>query len=437
MSGSSLPETPAPEAPWRQESSYGKTPVHRWPDIQAFHAADSRPDGIHVIASAYGGPYELLTKGSPFEQTRNPVMVVFNGAVGRRSERTPPFLSGKGLAPGLGVPLIALSDPSLALSGELAISWYAGSAAQRVQPATEDLLRPLAESLRGDLWLVGGSAGGFAALETGHRLGPDCSVFVWNPQTNIVDYSERFVRQYWAAAFPAAAEKAARPGWKARMAEHMAAAGCRSQLLDPLPETGRPARLLYLQGTDDWHAQVHAGPYLEAHGFRRLDPGLWTDGAQRVLWFAETGEGHTPPTGETIHALLERLLAPGADTVLSRVQELEVRPLFENRDPVTRPEDLRAVRTEIAGLVSWRLRGSSVLGSLQMLPAGYGRLRWQAVVLDENDRALERSPELALPSRWDLTPKGPMKRLRITLHDGMGHVLVRRHLPLNPRGAQR
>ncbi|WP_144794981.1 hypothetical protein [Kocuria palustris] len=434
MSGTDHP-TRAPEgdagSPWRQESSYGKNAVHRWGDLAEFHAAAHRPDGIHVIASAHGGPYELLTQGEPFEQQEGPVLAIFSGAVGKREGRRPPFLSGRSLAPGLGLPLIALSDPSLSLAPGLSIAWYAGSEHQRVQSATEDLLRPLAESPGADLWVVGGSAGGFAALEAGHRLGESCSVFVWNPQTEIAEYSPRFVRQYAEAAFPSSRPALRTPQWKTGLGEAMAAAGCRGDLTADLPAGSAPRRIFYLQSADDDpHVQRHAVPYLGSQGYRRLEPGIWTDGTERVAWFAETGKGHTPPAGDRIHAILERLTRPDRDPVLDQVLEMDAQSFFDRSRPWTRPDDLRPVRDEVAGLVSWRVRGHRVSSSLRMLPADYARLHWKAAVLDARDRVLQSAADLSTASSWDFVPDPAMRRMRVELVDGMGHLLVRRHIPL-------
>lgn len=423
---------------WRQESNYGSDSVHHWSDVAEFHAAVYRPDGMHVIASAHGGPYELFTRNDPFEHSRGPVLVIFSGAVTSREDRTPPFVSGRSLAPNLGLPLIALSDPSLSLATDLSIAWYAGSQTQQVQMATEELLRPLADVLDGDLWLVGGSAGGFAALETGHRLGPRCSVFVWNPQTILTEYFPRFVRNYAERSFPAAAADLRTPRWKEELTRTMEATGCRSDLTEEKPGDGAPRRLVCLQSADDdWHVRSHAFPYLSSRGYQRLEPGIWSEGPQRVFWFTETGIGHAPPSGENIHAILDRLMGPSMRTSIEQVLEMDGTDLFDRSQPWTRPEDLRSVRTEVASLVSWRLRGHKVSGTLRMLPNEYGRLRWQADLLDPRDRVLMSEKDLPMTSTWKFDPSPEAHRVRVMLLDGMGHLLVRRHLNLtSAKGAR-
>lgn len=419
--------------PWRQESSFGRNLVHRWQDISSFRGAEVRADGFHVIEQAHGGPLEFLTKGLPFEQADGPVMVVFSGAVTNREERVPPFASGRSLAPGLGVPLIALSDPTLSLAADLGISWYAGSVTQDVQGAVEALLRPLAETLDGDLWLVGGSAGGFAALEMGHRLGRHCSVFVWNAQTNIAEYAERYVKHYARTAFPGYDSAAPDASWKSSFMAAMRRQGRRFDVSTETIPAQAPRRLLYLQGVDDWHAQSHCAPYLEQHDYRRHSAGLWIRDVNRVIWFAETGRGHTPPAGPTVHTILDRLFTADGDSVLQRTLEMDAAPLFEPRRPAVRPDDLTQSRAQVAALVSWRLRDDVVHGSMRQLPEDYGRMRWSAQLLGDKDRVLQRTQNQTLPSQWAFRPDPDARRIRVSLSDGLGHTLVRRHLQVIQR----
>lgn len=426
MSDASAQHSP----PWRQESSFGRNAVHRWADLSEFHGAAQREDGFHVIADAHGGPLELLALGRPFEQYGAPVMVVFSGAITNRQKRTPPFASGRNLAPGLGVPLIAISDPTLSLDRTMNIGWYAGTAMHDVQSAVDDLLQPLATRLAGDLWLVGGSAGGFAALDMAHRLGRHCSAFVWNPQTSITEYLPNYAKKFAKIAFPRLGGQLQAPDWKQRLRQEARSWGRRVELISDVVPAQAPHRMLYLQGVDDWHMQSHCAPYLKEHGYARRAPGIWTRGEDRCIWIAETGEGHTPPAPAAIHDILSRLLSEEDSTTLQRTLDLDARPLFGERTLLERPEALQEVKGMIAQLVSWRLRGSAVEGSARELQPGYGRMRWEAVMLDEGGRPLKRSPQLSLPGRWELPELESARRLRITLVDGFGDVLVRRYLQI-------
>ena len=56
-------------------------PETRWPDVDAFHAAATHEDGIHVIGEGAARQLEILLGGNPFESTGQPVLVVFSGAI--------------------------------------------------------------------------------------------------------------------------------------------------------------------------------------------------------------------------------------------------------------------------------------------------------------------------------------------------------------------
>lgn len=426
MSGSELKA-----APPRQESDYGSEAVHRWTDLDAFHTASEHGDGYHVIEQVYGGPLELLTIGQPFEQPAGAVLVVFSGAVGKRKARKPPFVSGRSLGPELGVPLIAISDPSLAMRRDFNIAWYAGSVFQDVQRAVEELLRPLAVRLDGDLWLIGGSAGGFGALQTAHRLGRFCSAFVWNPQTDIASYMPLYARRYGQIAFPQLAGRLGGKYWKSRFRKE---ARDQHRCVDLVRETipaQSPRRLLYLQSITDSHLKGHCVPYLRQHGYRRHSAGLWNRGENQVIWQAETGIGHAPPPAAAIRGILTRLLASDDATVLERVEQLDEAPTFDGRAVAERPESLEAQAELLSELLSWRVTGHRVVVESKRLPSGFGRMRWSAVVRDAQDKQLSRSSPTEIPGEWVIPCLEGADHADVVLSDGFGKVLLRRRLRLS------
>lgn len=419
-----------PVAPWRQESTYGSADVHRWKDLDEFHAASAHADGFHVIEQAHGAPLELLTIGEPFEQESGPTMVVFSGAVGKRRERTPPFVSGRGLGPKLGVPLIALSDPSLAMKRDLNIAWYAGSIYHDVQTAVHELLRPLAVRLDGDLWLVGGSAGGFAALEAAHRLGRHCSAFVWNPQTDVASYSALYARRYAEIAFPQLEGRLQRKSWKSLFRKEARSHHRRVDLVREVIPAQSPRRLLYLQGVNDWHMRAHCAPYLRAHLYQRNAPGIWTRSENQVVWLAEAGTGHAPPRPDAIQKILTRLMADDDSTVLERVSQLDEQRTFAGRALSKRPERLERHKAKLSRLIDWRVSGQSIVAEAPRLPKGFGRMRWSVVVLDAKDDELSQSAGNTVPGEWEIPSLDGAHHARITLTDGFGAELIRKKLPL-------
>lgn len=412
----------------RQASRYGKDPVYRWNTAEDFHSAAVREDGVHVIGGPGGSELELLLGGQPFEQLAGPVLVVFSGAVTKRSERVPPFFSGRGIAERSEVPFIAISDPALNLAPDLNIAWYAGTQAQDVQSQVETALSPLSERLGRDLWMVGGSAGAFAALELGHRFGRNCSVFVWNPQTDVAEYSPPLVKAYATRAFPSHARDLTGPQWKQRLRDVMSFYGRRRSLLDFLPSHA-PARLFYLQSASDWHVQKHCGPYLDAQDYRRLSAGLWARSADQVVWMADTGQGHAPPSTDKVVEILKRLFHTDT-TVLQVTHEWRRTELFPAYDTKTCPDDLRPVAAWLERTLEIGLEGASVIASSRTIAPGTGGLRADMGFLDPSGARLGRAAQFPVPGQWTGEMPPGTSQLNISFRDGLDHLLFEHDLKL-------
>lgn len=310
-------------------------PETRWANVQEFLAASSHDDGVHVLGDGAGRQTEMLLGGHPFEAEVSDVLVIFSGAVTNRREKTPPFFSGSGLAAATGHPFIALSDPALELSESLAIGWYAGSVHHDTQQEIVDLLTPLSLRLRERLWTVGGSAGGFAALWFGHALPGAPSVFAWNPQTDLLEYSASFVRQYLDAAMPGVVSSLGTRSLQKAGREAFRNAGYSHSILEFLPAQS-PSRLLYLQNSTDEHLVEHCAPYLEAHGYARYDQGLWRRDREHVVWIADVADGHLSPTRDQLIDVLSRITREEGD-LLGLVRDLDLADYFG--DPKQRRPD--------------------------------------------------------------------------------------------------
>ncbi|MFD1834936.1 hypothetical protein ACFSDA_07580 [Brachybacterium rhamnosum] len=313
-------------------------PVTRWADTREFLAATSHEDGLHVLGDGAGRQTEMFLGGHPFEVESSDVLVIFSGAVTNRRAKVPPFFSGSGLAAATGHPFIALSDPALELSESLAIGWYAGSVHHDTQREIIDLLTPLSQRLGKRLWTVGGSAGGFAALWFGHALPGAPSVFAWNPQTDLLEYSPSFVRQYLDAAMPEAVSAQGARSLQKVGREAFRNAGHSHSVLEFLP-TQSPSRLLYLQNSTDEHLVEHCAPYLEAHGYARYGRGLWRRDREHVVWIADVADGHLSPTRDQLIDVLSRITREDGD-LLGLVQDLDLADYFGDLKQ-RRPDPLR------------------------------------------------------------------------------------------------
>lgn len=402
-----------------------KHPVTRWDDAESFHAAEKHPDGVHVIGDRPGHQIEILTGGSPFESVEGPVLVIFSGAISNREEKIPPFFSGSGLAASTGHPYIAISDPGIELSTSLAIAWYAGSAHFDTPTAIREILSPLSRRIGRELWLVGGSAGGFAALSMGHSLPGSPSVFVWNPQTDIVEYGRRFVTDYVSTAFPVAEKELAGPDYKDVVRSVFRYFGRSHSHVDSLTSQG-PGRLFYLQNATDSHFLDHCRPYLRQHGYTRYDHGIWRRDRDHVIWVADVAPGHTPPSRDHLVTLLHRFTHT-EDDVLTSVRRLDSVGYFGD-DVLSRPEPFKLASEQVQELIQMRWDGESLHVS-SSLPDGYGGIEWRAVLMTAG-RAAGKSPRVARWGAWSPEAVPARSRFIVTLYDGFGDEICRRSVPL-------
>lgn len=160
-----------------------------------------RDNGVHEIADS-DNPYHILIDG--LERCDDYILVGFSGAVSNRENSQPPYFSFRNVAVKANVGLIAFSDPSLNLSNQLNLAWYAGNYINgNIAQQISDILDEIVFKTGKKLILAGGSGGGFAALNihSKMRLFQMAKSFVWNPQTDITKYIDFFVRKYHKIAF--------------------------------------------------------------------------------------------------------------------------------------------------------------------------------------------------------------------------------------------
>ncbi len=291
-------------------------PLH---DHATFHSALSSGldgDGLHRIW--FGGEsLDLLLQGtdSPRAQGKA-LLVVFGGAVAARQGKRAPFFSGMGLARSLGLPLLAVSDPTLARNADIALGWYAGN--DNITNLPDKIAQIINELTRKHEYtplLLGFSGGGFAALSILSKLRPPATSVVWNPQTSISEYVPRTVEEYLRTAFPnltpiptTSDELLLRASLRARLieagvAESVQAGAGHDQL-----------RLLYLQNRTDWHTLKHAAPFVKSIPWRRIGPRSFRSlSNSAACWFGDWGHGHSVPPYDMVKQSLADL-AGGCET---------------------------------------------------------------------------------------------------------------------------
>lgn len=285
-----------------------------------------RENGVyHVDTEA--GVLDILSKNMECLRPGGTILVGFNGAVSNRSGKKAPFFSGARISDNIKVPLVSISDPSLALDKNLPLAWYAGNEwLPDLQSELSLALNEVHNAINADMLFFGGSGGGFAALAVAAKVDFCAKVLVWNPQTSILDYNFGFVRQYVNACFPTSVGRYV--------------AGCDAgqtlslykKIFDEFNITHSlqgafqysNVDVFYLQNKSDWHFGKHAIPFLKSHDIVKGDEG-WVSNSRFGIRFIEGGwgNGHAPlPKDILERALLEVIEGEDMSSVADNLTSL-------------------------------------------------------------------------------------------------------------------
>lgn len=286
----------------------------RWNSTDDFLSTPSHQTGVHLIEDDEG-PLDVYVIGDPLHNPDQPGLpVFFSGAITKRDGSPGPFFSGLTIARAVGVSALAVSDRTITRHRELPLAWYEGCADDRLGPQLARFLGAVHRRCGKRLILTGGSGGGFAALQMERRLSGMATAFCWNPQTDLLRYSERTTRQYLASCFP----EIQLPG--GTISNH------REELRPALESLGLATTcwtsdlpmaqsVLYLQNGQDWHVDAHAMPFASAAGLSLTTPAVYQrDGVAMLL--GSWGEGHSVPPREVLEEAI-RVLASRPDPQLA------------------------------------------------------------------------------------------------------------------------
>lgn len=310
------------------ESKYSRfsDPVHLWDDIDQFLLDTDWRDGIHAIRLEDGSTLDLLLRGNVLSRDDKHSVwpVFFNGAVDR-DKGNPPFFSGSAMAAEVEAPVISIADPTLTSGNRLGIGWYTGLPGSKAQDTIRLLLEGMKHGLRRELALVGGSAGGFAALYFAARTGS--AAFVWNPQVDLLRYVPAHVRSYLTTILDDAA-------WASQIAEilrdtpevdhNLASLELQARgIAHTVEDTAPIPRLLYLQNQSDSHETRHAAPLRARDGFLAVSEGIYRID-NRVMGVGHYADGHRQPPREIIRGGLQAVLDRRSDLDQAAVELLRL-----------------------------------------------------------------------------------------------------------------
>lgn len=278
-----------------------------WTSVAEFCAAEILEDGVHTV-NLGGIEVELYFRGNPLGSNQPMIPVFLNGAIMEREKLEPPFFSGTQVAKSAKTPFIAISDPLVDSDDATNIAWYAGTAADGLQAKLTHLFASMAEAFDKVLLFVGASAGGFAALYYGARLGKKASVFAWNPQTDITKYLPMFATKYLAKA-GVSAEALSATDWQEQAKSELA--GKIDLVLPPSDQLLKPGKVLILQNRTDWHLEEHLLPWLNQsvwHPQDTDDVDAFAADDNHLVAIVDYAQGHEPIPSMIISFLLADIL---------------------------------------------------------------------------------------------------------------------------------
>ncbi|MGO2481120.1 hypothetical protein [Glutamicibacter ardleyensis] len=292
---------------------------YHWDSLQHFTSKWDRLPGIHTIEFGEGeNTLDLYFNERVSEDALQVLPVVFSGAVSNRNGVPGPFFSGLGMTERAGLPLLSVADPTLDTDSSLTLGWYRGGLQGNVQENLIKTLNVVQTLLNCELLLVGGSGGGFAALSVAGYLSKQCSVLVWNPQTDIFQYSERFIKAYLRSQFSFSHDTLRRPDWREYCFQRTS-----KQIKTDVVNEGTiraPRRLVYLQNRTDSHKDIHLAPLWKKTTDSPLRNGQNKVDDNRVVYIADFAEGHQPPSNILIGEIIEELCNP--DSISSKLKSL-------------------------------------------------------------------------------------------------------------------
>ncbi|OZI48361.1 hypothetical protein [Bordetella genomosp. 4] len=230
-----------------------------------------------------------------------PIVIMFNGAQQRVASLKLPVFSGFGATNADTMSRVFINDPTLYLSENLELGWYAGNSKLNLQELLPQIFEKIFSRARpSKIIFAGGSNGGFAALYYS-RLVPGSLAIASNPQTNILKYRVFHVKRYSKVAFALQSLEEAREKLPSLIDFN----------LGKLYSERRENFVLYMQNSSDhFHVQSHCIPFLETLDPSRADQKISTMriDSRLFLHVQNWGPGHAGPRKEYWKMLLNDLV---------------------------------------------------------------------------------------------------------------------------------
>lgn len=289
------------------EMIYNVGPYHveRWnKEVKAIKLSNFSEEFVFencIYQFNYNGQnIDFLIDGAERYKSQDDILVCFNAAVSPRNKRSAPFFSGLRIAKKLNMPIIAISDPSLALNFNIALSWYAGNnQANELTKFLAKALDRISILMDSKLVLFGGSGGGFAALSIIPYMKERAYAAVWNPQTSISQYDYSSVAKYLSICFNKKVSHT-------NVYNELEDTGIVHDLIDLYKNCElNGSQILYLQNLGDKnHITNHAIPFMSELKAKEYKNGVYHSPKGITFWLNNWGDGHIVPNTEIILSAL-------------------------------------------------------------------------------------------------------------------------------------
>jgi predicted esterase YcpF (UPF0227 family) len=229
-------------------------------------------------------------------QTSKSLLVGLNAAVSKRHEKVAPFFTGGGKATSIQAPILSISDASTHHK-EIALGWYLGTEEDpNYQRNMAEFVDEFCRIQKTKPVIFGGSGGGFASIVLGELMQENSIVLSMNPQTNVLKWLPRQVKQFYSHAWNCVEIE--------EFEKKLISAGVIYSLSSI--EHDSKSEVLILQNLFDTYQMTHHLKIREEeHSLNRLKTNFTLAGYSVFLgcW----GPGHFAPWPEHVKACLECL----------------------------------------------------------------------------------------------------------------------------------
>lgn len=258
-----------------------------------------RDSGVYSLGGQDGLKIKSINRNTEY------IMVSFSGAIVGRKQKNPPFFSFENVSKHLNISLIAFSDPTVDMGEECSLAWYIGNEKMpQLHSVIANICDLVIRQTGKKIILVGGSGGGYAALSV-HQLMDDFAnsvAYVWNPQTNIVNYSLSHVERFLAQAYKS--ENYTYSKSKDKVLNFLDAKKIRYKFSRKV----KKKTVIHVDGYDSPHIRMHLKDYFndEALIEQSCNNFLYENALVHLgCW----GAGHTPPPKDLILKTIDNIVS--------------------------------------------------------------------------------------------------------------------------------